>query len=669
MKKTKIINLGFLFILITLTVPIAYLVNIGNFGLYGDDLVDSYAFQLGYDATRNFLSSDKPLTAWLWYGLFKIFGFNYLFWNIYVVLIRIIIAFVGYNVIAFFTNNIIHKYYFALLLLLFPGFSQMPLSQLYGMNFTVLFFNLISIYYLLLFIKESKLIHLILSLIFSVLSYTTLDYFIGMELSKAVFIFLFSKNIRIIGISEKLKIYLPYIIVSAIYIFWRAFIFKPTRQIADQKKIIIDFLNNPVSEILERCQFIISDFLEAFIIAWNQTLNINIFDTDSKSNVLSILVLILVFLLSYLTFNRLVDSKKNTDEIGPTDSRRNDFIIYGLLIFIISMLPMWFAGRHINLIGKLEIGNVETMDRYILPALLGICLTTTGIFIFFISNVRRSIIVFSVLLALATSFHFRNGFIYKYYWYDLNTFLTQFTNRVPYLTPNTTIFLFGNNQIYPKHSYTVGVPINHLYTEKIDTRLQYWVYNLSSKSNKLEYLNLGKTELADTCRTLNYKGDSNHKIFLWYNTGSCLRVIDSSNIDMIPDLNPMIKNFIHTTNNDLCIMDKISPLNHKNIYRLSEEKNWAYFFEKAELEIQLGNTKKVLKIADEILKYKLKPFNGIETAIFIKVLIEEKDLVKAKIFYNLGMNDLNNLFHTQIVLNQILTQDSNFVELPFILNK
>ena len=116
-------------------------------------------------------------------------------------------------------------------------------------------------------------------------------------------------------------------------------------------------------------------------------------------------------------------------------------------------------------------------------------------------------------------------------------------------------------------------------------------------------------------------------------------------------------------------MDKHFTLNHKNIYRLTEEKNWAYFFEKAELEIQLGRTKNVLKIADEILKYKLRPMNGIETAIFIKVLLEEKDLVKAKIFYNLGMNDLNNLFHTQIVLNQILTQDSNFVNLPFILNK
>src|SRR6185295_14883387 len=86
------------------------------------------------------------------------------------------------------------------------------------------------------------------------------------------------------GISKRLRRtalhWSPYLAVIAIFLFWRLFLFQHARMGTSPSRIFGDILSNPISELSNRAYSIVTDLIEAGLIAWAQTLPRDFFSYD-----------------------------------------------------------------------------------------------------------------------------------------------------------------------------------------------------------------------------------------------------------------------------------------------------------------------------------------------------------------------------------------------------
>lgn len=640
--NNNLIALSLPFILIS----ISFGIFLTKIGIYGDSWVVTYGMSLGYDEAKELLSSEKPFCTWLWYSYYKIAEFNPLIWNLMFFIIRLLLSAIIYFLIKDVFKNSIIAVVFSILYSLYPGFTQYGLTQIYLINFTLITFIYSSYFLTIQYLLHGNKILLLSSLILSIISYFSMDYYLGMELARYIFIFLYFKfNPEIYSLrkNEIKKLVIYFISPVILFLSWRMFFFKTSRAISDQSGIIKKIFTDPTSEILKRIEFFFTDIFESLVLSWNQSVNAEMFNFDNRSNYLSIILLIILPIICFYFLKNLNKKLQVNSDIFKIDIKV--ILICGISYFIIGLCPIWFANREINLINYQAIGNVATTDRYILPGLFGVILIDIGLLIFFTRDFKRFIIISSILIAISTNFQFRNSLIYKTYNTEHIDFLSQLKLRIPNLMPNTTVFVFGKNNIFPKNSNAIGLSINVLYDSTYNKNLKYYCYNLSSKLERYNISKLSDSIIMDTCLSLIFKGEKNRVLLVNYNSEESLRIIDSTSINFITDLDPVARRYSSVSNISV-IKNYSNFVNFDKIISNSQNK-WNYLYQSASLRKQFGDNHTVFQIGKYILKNKIKPYNGSEVFIFIEEFVRRGYIKDAIEFYNISKSDINNTAEIQ----------------------
>jgi hypothetical protein len=617
-------------------------------GIYGDSWVVTYGMNLGYEEASKLLSIEKPFSTWLWYLFFMIGGFNPVIWNLMFLIIRLLLAFVLFKIGQEIFKSYTTAIFLSCLFSFYPGFTQYGLSQIYLLNFTLLLFEFTSFLLMFIYFRNSSIIYLFPSIVLSAISYITMDYYIGIELSRYLLLLLYIKTNDLTGLIGKRKILstsLIYTVPTILFLFWRLFIFKTSRAISDQSSIIRNLFQDPFNEIAKRIGYIFTDTVESLFLSWTQVANAEMFNFDNRTNFISIFLFISAPIGIYFYWKSLKIVKENLVPVNP-----RLFIPIGFFVFLLGLSPVWFANREINLINYQKVGIIETTDRYILPGLFGVILILITFLLYFQSNYKKRIIIFSIIIGLSFNFQFRNSLNYRAYFLEYMDFFSQLRVRIPKMEENTAVFLFGQNNLFPKNSNTIGLPLNLIYDSLPTTNLKYYVFNISSKLERYNSIKLLESPIRDTCLSLTFQGNPKNVLFINYNSGESIRLIDSSSVSLIPNLDPIARAFFFRSNLNVVKNQKINiPINYVSETGLNP---WTSYFLKADLASQFGDNEKVLEFGRKVIQEELKPISSSESILFLEAFIYVQDIHSAKYFYDILCSNSNDLLFNSLILNK-----------------
>jgi hypothetical protein len=130
-------------------------------------------------------------------------------------------------------------------------------------------------------------------------------------------------------------------------------------------------------------------------------------------------------------------------------------------------------------------------------------------------------------------------------------------------------------------------------------------------------------------RAFSFKGSTSNTISIYHPGNACLRVLDSTYTDqtVLPNLPPWYEDLIPLTD-----LDRIIPAPDQQaglpatVFPESENVNWCYYFEKAELARQIGDYASVVSIMESAKQQGFQPISPSEQLVFIEGYAVEGEL-------------------------------------------
>ena len=289
-------------------VIVSYGIYIFSFGLYGDDWIYLWNYHLlGSGSFANFVASDRPYSAWIYFLTSSIFGEQVWLYHLYVLVIRFLSVYVFWKILnIIWPEKRFHTTAIALIFAIYPGFGQHPIALQFLLHFSVLLLFLLSLYFMLLACVSTKrrFLYLIISLV-SAFNIFSLEYFVGLELLRPVFLFLVLKRKYLnkkqlfgqVGLN-----WLPYLAINIFFVIWRTFIYQFRFY---TPKLVYEIEGNSTNAIKNLVLRIIQDLKTVNYNAWRQIFNFSEYPI--------MIILLLIFGLFFIISMYMYFLKQNAE--------------------------------------------------------------------------------------------------------------------------------------------------------------------------------------------------------------------------------------------------------------------------------------------------------------------------------------------------------------------
>jgi hypothetical protein len=600
---------------------LAYGIFVPWLGYYGDDWPGIYNLVTGgLPAMVDYQSFDRPIWGWISGIEHQVIGDRPVGWHIYAALTRYVSAIALWFLCRqIWPKRQIEGAAVALLFLVYPGILQESRGFTYGTIWLQLALFIFSLVLMVKSVrtKQYKITLMMMAVLIAGASWSINEYFMGLELLRPFILWVViseqtDKPLR--RVQSVINYLVLFIITIFGYIVFRLNVFNTTRSEVDPKFFLSEIYLDPVQQFSQRLEHVIPDLVETSLLVWTRVLSEENLRFTSGSTWLAwgigTLVIMSVFLL-------LTNLQSDLDDRGLKNRQTIKVwsitgIIGGLLAIITGMLPIWYSNVHYI--------SSDGASRYALPAILGAALLITGLLRLVASNSRQLAIYVSILVGIGTVAHVKSANEFRHEWSDQKQLLSQFVWRIPSLEPGTIVWI--QSDVWRKRhpaGYTYAMPLNLIYAPENNTsKLTYWVL---PREEDIEKFRLYETQggiLSRGIRNLRFEGSLAQTIVVWYSPPSCLRVIDNSS--EIPNLeNHQVNAAKKYSNIDLIIRpDEVSPLVPESIFGSNPERDWCFYFEKAELAKQFHNWKRIVELADEARSRGLSPRDTTEWQPFIE---------------------------------------------------
>jgi hypothetical protein len=257
-------------------------------------------------------------------------------------------------------------------------------------------------------------------------------------------------------------------------------------------------------------------------------------------------------------------------------------------------------------------------DRFTLPYMLGACLFVAGLIALLPWRPARWLVLAS-LVGVGVGFQYQAGLAFRQDWVYQQQFFWQLTWRIPNLKPGTLIIANENLGTAYSTDNSLSAPIN-------------WIYDPENASQNIRYLmvyptirqklNLAPGTPVNTDLLVGeFNGNTSQSISLFYNSVSCLRVLDP----VLDDLNPAPEDALRKTM-QYSDFGLITPLKEgqaprvplPQIFGPPPERSWCKTFETADLLRQAGQWQKIIQLWESDQDLFSDSRNPAEAAPFIE---------------------------------------------------
>ncbi len=592
-------------------------------GFYFDDWPMVWMIKSGSNFWQ-FYAYDRPFSAWTLALTAPLLGTSALAWHLFSILLRWLVTLTVWWVLRIIWRNQLRIVtLISMLFAVYPAFIQQPISVAYSQHFITYLLFLLSFGFMLMSLGGSKRrfwLFTTLALITQGLHLFTMEYFWGLELVRVLGLFFYIQQREPITPKEIFrkagKFWLPYLVMLAVAVFWRLFIYSPVED-PNQLRLVAMFLANPASTLIHFIEMVLRDSLQMLIKTWDNTLQVNLIDLKNKFQVLVWGVSFLVAAGLFWVFRTLpVDNK--TGQAGW----RRQLTIFGLAVLLLGPLPVWLTNKQIT-IGKFS-------DRFALGGMLGASILLVVFLDWVLSTKKQTLLAIALLAGLAIGLHLRTGNDYRWAWVNQSRFYWQMHWRVPDIQPNTAVFSNGAIFRYTG-DYPTAFALNLLYPTKKQSvnDMPVWFFELDNGFFRYVKQYLHGIPVKDSLRNISFSGWSLDSILIDYNPeeGSCLWVVAEGD-ELIHSLPALTRQALPMS--DLSRIKPESGQPPASLFGKEPPKTWCYYFEKAELARQMKDWEQVSSLAHEAIDKGYEPQNRFEWRPFIDGFLHTGEYRRAR---------------------------------------
>jgi hypothetical protein len=607
---------------------VIYLPNLNRLGFYWDDwqVVFLNLMKSPAEYWKYFLA-DRPFSIWTYLLTVPLLGMSPLPWQIFTLIVRIAAAwFFSAALSIVWPKRKWEVRWAALLLLVFPGFTQTTISVAYSQHFIsqALFFA--SLWLMLKAVNRERASIWMISLacLFSLVQLLTMEYFAALELIRPFLLFIFFqsqlKDARKAILQKTLRAWLPYFIPLILFAVWR-FGYYPHLSAENSPTLLSALLTDPINTLKQFIQFALQDTFSTAFSVWMEAFK------PATLDYRTIITLIIAMIGSGLIGTWFwITIPTDNSSLPAKDHFVQQAGFIGLLLLFLGGLPVWSTNRQI-LVGLWS-------DRFTLAPMTGSAILLVAITTWLTQNRMRQVIVLAALTAMAAYSQMLTVEKYADNWEIQRNYYWQLKWRIPDLKPNTAIVAPKLPTSYIS-DYAVGFALNAMYAKTpVTKQAQYWFFIGPRAEGDYFKSYLPGLPVKYTLRDVTYTGTTDQTLGVSFAAGrDCLRVLDpfySAAPPMLSDNLGDIEKDIQPISN----IDRILPVSslaalRSDVFGSEPARTWCYFYQQADLARQFNQWELIPQLADEAEKQGLRSKNGMEYLPFIEGYAQTGAWVKA----------------------------------------
>ena len=602
---------------------------IPQLGYFQDDwnyVYNSYVF--GPKGILDFLNYDgRPVASWVYTLGFSFLGYEPLFWHIAALLLRWLTATIVWSILKFiWPNNGWQNVVAALIFTLYPFFTLQPLAVAYSMHWSGYLLYALSVYFMLLALKNHFWGYTLLALFTQALHLFTLEFYSGIDLLRPILIW-FALSSSDLATRERLKTTLrqwaPYLVVFILYFAWRGLVYQAADEGRNTPFLLTALLADPGSTISTTINNVIPDLVLILFTSWYKLITPGNFDFSVSANLFIFILSAISFGIFYFFFRWQGFSEEKSDQLSK------QFIVVGIIALILSLLPVYAGGYVIHT--KLEPWN----SRFSLGSQLGAALIITGLVDYGFKIPKTRWIILSLMFGLLVGWHLHYTNDFRWAWDKQVNFYRQLYLRAPGITRNTAILSEGELFLY-MGDYPTAYGINLIYTTQgngfeITRTANYWFFPLAEFYTNLdEYLN-GRAFSA-TRAGASFEGEQAGSLVISFEPGlgQCLWVMRpeyasskslSESLRQLSVISYVGRIKQTPENGDSFLLEYLYT---------NPGRDWCYYYEKADLAYQYEDWDQVIQFWETAQQNGLQPENGFEYLPFVESFARTGDWETAK---------------------------------------
>ncbi len=605
MRKT-----GFLF-LFSFVLLLAYALRLPDLSFYGDDWIYVYNYHIaGAESFNLFTSWDRPFSGWLYTLASALIKESCIGYHIFLFALQWLSVFCFWKVLgkAFGSSALISGA--VLLFAVYPGFQQQPIAVEYIMHFTSLTLVLASISLSQSILASEaglsgkNMILFFISLIFCAAAIFTCEYFVGLELTRPLFLYFTAKRNqkRQMPFKKFLAYILPYAVITGAFFVWRVFIFSFQTY---QPKILNSILENPLNGIKTLLTKIMKDLGTVFFSAYQAVLK-------RPAYVSVITVLLILISVSVWAFVHLLRLEKCGGK--PDDKTSRQMLLTGCVLTILSGIPFWAT--------SIDVAVTFPWDRATLSFSPGAAMVIAAVFAFLFRSYAYCA-ASAVLTALCVVFQLNNAGVYIHEAEKMNDYFWQLAWRVPALEEGTIVISdeipldrYSDNDLSPVLNWQYA-------PESAGFAYKYKYFDLDLRESAY-YADPNVTvEVDHTYRSHSFRSNTEKTLGVYYREHGCMLILDEDTRNY-PGLPESIERTAVRSDTDLIRTDTqaVPPA----AIGAEPEHGYCWYYQKIELALQQNDTDSAHRLAGEVISEHLSPYYAADWAPILAALAISGDV-------------------------------------------
>lgn len=562
-------------------------------------------------------SGDRPFLSLVYVLTTPIFGSSPLGWQILALVVRVSLGISAWWLVRLlWPQRYQAACWVGLLMVVYPGFKQQPISVVYGNGLILLISYLASHALMILAMQRTEKRPKLLLFAASILTYAfcllSTEYYIGLDFLRLVMIWVIIRRDipRLKNAWKKILLtWLPYLSLLIGFLIWRVFVFEfPTYQ-----PVLLETVENgSIGQFAELIFRIFNDPLIASWRAWQEAFRFpELTELTSASSAAYWILFPAAGVLAWLVL-RLFKTGEAVEENAGRLYLNEIFLLSGAAL-ITAGFPFWVTSLPIRL--------SYPYDRFLLAYMPGASLLIVALLEWLIKKNYQKNILLALLIGASIAANFQNANTYRREWITLQNFMQQLAWRAPSIDERT-ILLTSTSPFTYYSDNSLTAPLNLLYdADNTSLNLNYYLAFTDVRLGR-SIPSLEKDQpIYQRYRNALFEGNTSNALVFFYSPPGCLRILDPIRDASSFILPESYKDTIALSNLDLIQPEANNTLTeHPEWFGGPAENTWCYYFEHADLEYQFGNWESVVSWFEQAQGLGLAPEEPSEWLIYMEGL-------------------------------------------------
>jgi hypothetical protein len=571
--------------------------------------------------------SDRPARAYVLGAAYSLFGDQVLYYHLSGYIFRLVSAIALFWILErLWSGRKILNFFAALLFLLYPGFLSQVNPIDYQSQLLSLCLAMISIALTIKAIQTAhapgRVILTILSVLLGMEYLALIDYFIGLEVLRAILVFLLlwranSASLRL-KLTQAFLRWLPFAAAPGGFLLWRLFFFEAERRATDLGFQIGQLFSSPLVG-LWWLVYLVQDIFNVLLVAWGYPLYVLAYQMRLRDSLIGFGLAAFVVLV-VLVGLRWARKDEPETEVGPSPGGRREEFWLGLVSIVAALLPVILANRHIVF---------PDLSRYALAASAGVAIVLAGVVGQVASRPARMALI-GFLVAVSVLTHHANAVRVAGETAVIRNFWWQVAWRAPDIQYGATL-LASYPGVGIQEDYFVWGPANLIYhPEKqaqvpIEIKLPAAVLSDEVVLKIMTGTGVETPERRGNALTRDF---DNVLFIVQTSQDSCVRLIDGNAPELSSRDSHRTMVVAPYSRLDNVLPDTAFHEPPRTIFGAEPSHDWCYYYQKAALARQQEDWEAIRVLHQEALELGLYPNDSVEWLPFAQAYTALGDLDK-----------------------------------------